>query len=465
MATDAYRIKKRLRIEVNGTASDTSGELRVNSSGDLLFHNGSSEAALVRTDGLTELSYDNLTSGLTAENPQAALDEITARVDATENADGIVYDNAASGLTATDVQAAIDEVDDKIDDHIEDTTAAHAASAVSFDETATTLLATDVQAAIEENSGRLDTAESDIDNAQNDITDLQQDVLDLDNNKINNTLVDAKGDLISATADNTPARLAVGSNGQVLIADSGESTGLRWGSAPAPTIAVDTYTSAQTLTTANDVVLVDATSGDLTITLPTAVGNEGKIFKIKKTDTSNNVITIDGNGSEQIDGAATRFLRTRLECLEIISNNADWDILTVRRINKRQEKNLSSNVNSITTRTRIADLSFSGLVVGVVYNLYVSLELATDSAAPSASVRIEQNGLDIASWNFRDDTHGATRLELQAILNVTFVAGSTSVDVDVTGSAGTWRVEGASNGRARATLTEFIDAVTTTQWS
>jgi hypothetical protein len=40
--------------------------------------------------------------------------------------------------------------------------------------------------------------------------------------------VDAKGDLIAGTADNTVARLAVGANGTTLIADSGETTGLKW---------------------------------------------------------------------------------------------------------------------------------------------------------------------------------------------------------------------------------------------
>ncbi len=50
---------------------------------------------------------------------------------------------------------------------------------------------------------------------------------------VTKALVDAKGDLITATADNTPARLAVGSNGQALLADSTQSTGLRWGSVTA----------------------------------------------------------------------------------------------------------------------------------------------------------------------------------------------------------------------------------------
>jgi hypothetical protein len=42
------------------------------------------------------------------------------------------------------------------------------------------------------------------------------------------TIVDAKGDLIAATAADTPARLAVGANDTVLTADSAEATGLKW---------------------------------------------------------------------------------------------------------------------------------------------------------------------------------------------------------------------------------------------
>lgn len=49
-----------------------------------------------------------------------------------------------------------------------------------------------------------------------------------DSNAIQNAIVDAKGDLIAATAADTPARLAVGTDGQSLVADSTASTGLAY---------------------------------------------------------------------------------------------------------------------------------------------------------------------------------------------------------------------------------------------
>lgn len=52
-----------------------------------------------------------------------------------------------------------------------------------------------------------------------------------DSNAIQNAIVDAKGDLITATAADTPARLAVGTNGQTLVADSSTATGLKWAAA------------------------------------------------------------------------------------------------------------------------------------------------------------------------------------------------------------------------------------------
>lgn len=73
-----------------------------------------------------------------------------------------------------------------------------------------------------------------------------------DTNAIQNAIVDAKGDLISATAADTPARLAVGTNGQVLTADSTAATGIKW--ATPATGAGWTLLSTTTLSGAKTVI-------------------------------------------------------------------------------------------------------------------------------------------------------------------------------------------------------------------
>jgi hypothetical protein len=75
-----------------------------------------------------------------------------------------------------------------------------------------------------------------------------------DSNAIQNAIVDAKGDIISATAADTPARLAVGANGTVLTADSTTATGLKWATASSGLDLINTTSfSAVSSQSINDV--------------------------------------------------------------------------------------------------------------------------------------------------------------------------------------------------------------------
>ncbi len=78
-----------------------------------------------------------------------------------------------------------------------------------------------------------------------------------DSNAIQNTIVDAKGDLIGATAADTPARLAVGTNGQVLTADSAEATGIKWAT---PAVSASGLTLVKSQTIGSAVSTVNVTS-------------------------------------------------------------------------------------------------------------------------------------------------------------------------------------------------------------
>ena len=68
------------------------------------------ESAVKNSDEASEISYDNTESGLTADDVQAAIDEIAPAL----TAEGTSYDNTDSGLTATNTQDAIDEVLSKL---------------------------------------------------------------------------------------------------------------------------------------------------------------------------------------------------------------------------------------------------------------------------------------------------------------------------------------------------------------
>jgi hypothetical protein len=75
------------------------------------------------------------------------------------------------------------------------------------------------------------------------------------------TIFDAKADLLTATAADTPARLAVGTNGQVLTADSTAGTGLAWATLGGSTLSTSLITSG-TITSGTSLSLTGLSSYD-----------------------------------------------------------------------------------------------------------------------------------------------------------------------------------------------------------
>jgi len=83
-------------------------------------------------------------------------------------------------------------------------------------------------------------------------------------NALTVSTVDAKGDLLAGTAADTVGRLAVGSNGQVLVADSTTATGLKWAGGGKVLQVLNAYTSSTFSTSSTS--YVDVTSMSVTIT-------------------------------------------------------------------------------------------------------------------------------------------------------------------------------------------------------
>ena len=78
---------------------------------------------------------------------------------------------------------------------------------------------------------------------------------------------------------------------------------------------------------ANDFHLrCSATGGAMTINLPAAANHTGRVYVIKKTDSSANTVTIDGNASETIDGAATLVLSLQWDTAILWCDGLNWNL-------------------------------------------------------------------------------------------------------------------------------------------
>ena len=62
---------------------------------------------------------------------------------------------------------------------------------------------------------------------------------------------------------------------------------------------------------------LDTTSNNITVTLPLKASSDGRVLKFKRISAGANTATLDGNGAETIDGAATLAITPQYKSYEI----------------------------------------------------------------------------------------------------------------------------------------------------
>lgn len=131
-----------------------------------------------------------------------------------------------------------------------------------------------------------------------------------------------KGDLLVFSTLN--ARLAVGTEGQDFTPDTAETPGVIWRN-KALTLP---KASGYTVVTADQAKFLPLSGASHTITLPSAAAvGDGFSIGFKHTGTEGTQeYTIDGDGSETIDGAVTYILKYTNEILWIVSDGTNWEI-------------------------------------------------------------------------------------------------------------------------------------------
>jgi hypothetical protein len=88
-----------------------------------------------------------------------------------------------------------------------------------------------------------------------------------------------------------------------------------------------TKTSDYTATLTDGTIVVDASGGDVTISLPAATSGEGFKLSIKKIDTSDNNVVIDANSTETIDGQTTMTWNVPWQGYVVQCNGSGWYIV------------------------------------------------------------------------------------------------------------------------------------------
>ena len=132
---------------------------------------------------------------------------------------------------------------------------------------------------------------------------------------VNTPLQDLETDM------NTPRPIVAGGTGASSAASARTNLGLPYGVSP------QNSTATLTASISTKLITVDATAGDVTLTLPAAADmDEIPSVRILRVDTSANSVTLDGNAAETINGQTTIGL-PHGQFFDLQSDGSNWHTL------------------------------------------------------------------------------------------------------------------------------------------